>query len=793
MLNVRSARLHFFVCSRWSLVAVLAGALAIAYFFCLPQPLFSDPYSTVLEDQNHRLLSASIAADGQWRFPLVDTVPAKFEQALVMFEDQRFHTHVGVDGRALARALRQNIRAGKIVSGGSTLSMQVIRLVRKDKPRTVWNKVIEMVMATRLEWRYSKKEIVQLYASHAPFGGNVVGLEAACWRYFGRDPSQLSWAEAATLAILPNNPGMIHLGRNRAALQQKRNRLLMRLARAGYLDSLALPLALQEAVPGPPLPLPRHAPHLLDHITAKGWKGQRVTSTLDEQLQQRVTERVWQHHQRLAANRIFNAAALVMEVETGHVVAYVGNVPSGERNQQQVDVIQAPRSTGSILKPFLFAALVDEGKLLPGMLLPDVPTVIQGFAPQNFSKSFDGAVPARDALIRSLNIPAVLALKEYRYEKFHSLLTQMGMTTLTRPPDHYGLTLITGGAEGTLWDITGMYASMARTLNRYFTRPGVRRYEAKDFHPPVIHRVDDPAPGVMETKSIVSASSIYVTWEVLKELYRPGEETGWQLFGSAKKIAWKTGTSFGFRDGWAVGVNGDYAVGVWVGNADGEGRPGLTGTEAAAPLLFDLFSLLPSQRWFEVPRSEMTPVAVCARSGYRAQARCEQIDTVLLPLAAERTGTCPFHQKVFVNETGTYRVHADCEPLEKLHPARWFVLPPVQEYYYKSKNIRYQPLPPYRPDCRDPSAIAAMDIIYPRPNASVFVPRLLDGAVSDVVLQATHRNSQAKIYWHLDNEFVGVTSRGHKLALQPREGSHVLVLIDETGQSLQQTFTVIAR
>lgn len=787
------SRPRLLVRSRWPLLSVLVGALAIAYYFCLPQPLFSDPYSTVLEDKHHRLLSASIAADGQWRFPMVDTVPEKFEKALILFEDKRFHSHGGVDGRALARALQQNIRAGKVVSGGSTLSMQIIRLARKNKPRTVWHKVIEMVMATRLEWRYTKKEILQRYASHAPFGGNVVGLEAACWRYFGRDPSQLSWAEAATLAVLPNNPSLLHLGRNRNALLQKRDRLLKRLAKAGHLDSLALALALEETLPGPPRPLPRLASHLLDHASAHGAKGTRIVSTVEETLQQRVEERVWQHHERLRANQIFNAAALVLEVETGHVLAYVGNVPSGEQHQPHVDVVHAPRSTGSILKPFLFAALLDEGKLLPGTLLPDVPTVIQGFAPQNFSKSFDGAVPANEALIRSLNIPAVLELKEYRYEKFHSLLSQMGMTTLVRPPDHYGLTLITGGAEGTLWDITGMYASLARTLNRYFTRPGALRYDASDFHAPVFQTTDDIMPGGLEEKSIVRAASIFATLNELKELYRPGEETGWQLFSSAKKIAWKTGTSFGFRDGWAVGVNGDYAVGVWVGNADGEGRPGLTGTEAAAPLLFDLFSLLPGQRWFDVPSSEMAPTAVCARSGYRAHALCEKIDTVLLPRTAERTGTCPFHQKIFLDNSGTYRVHADCEPLDRLRPTPWFVLPPVQEFYYKSKNIRYRPLPRYRPDCRDPSAIATMDVIYPRPNASVFVPRLLDGSVSDVVLQATHRDSQAKIYWHLDNAFLGVTSRGHKLAVQPGEGRHVLVLMDETGQTLRQTFTVIAR
>ncbi len=264
-----------------------------------------------------------------------------------------------------------------------------------------------------------------------------------------------------------------------------------------------------------------------------------------------------------------------------------------------VDIIKSRRSTGSILKPFLFAAMLDEGKILQRTLVPDVPTIINGFSPKNFSKEYDGAVPANKALIRSLNIPAVHMLRTYRYEKFHSLLKNMGMNTLDRSPDHYGLSLILGGAEGTLWDITGMYASMARTLNNYWEHPGKNRYNRSDFHPPHYieprHESDlnqGGSEGNLEATSWLSAAAIFQTFDALKEVYRPGEESGWRYFSSSKKIAWKTGTSFGFRDAWAVGVTPHYAVGVWVGNADGEGRPGLTGTDAAAPLMFDIFSQL---------------------------------------------------------------------------------------------------------------------------------------------------------------------------------------------------------
>ena len=578
------------------------------------------PYSTVLEDRNGHLLGATIAADGQWRFPELTMVPEKFEEAIILYEDKRFENHPGVDLISIGRALRQNMEAGRVVSGGSTLSMQVIRLSRKGQSRTVLEKLIEIILATRLEWRYSKKQILALYASHAPFGGNVVGIEAACWRYFGRDPQDLDWSEAALLAVLPNNPSLLHLGRNRTRLKEKRDRFLDRLKDTGKIDGLSRDLAQSESIPENPLPLPRYARHLLDRMAKEGHSQSKLNSTIDLSLQQRVEQIIADHHERLKANQIYNAAAVVIDIKTGNALAYVGNTDSGPAYQDDVDVVAARRSTGSILKPFLFAAMIDEGKMLQKTLMPDIPTTLQGFAPRNFSHQFDGAVAADKALIRSLNIPFVWELKQYRYEKFHELLKNIGLTSLNKPPDHYGLTLILGGAEATLWDITGTYASMARTLNNYFDHPGKNRYDRRDFHPAAYLAAPpgENRQAGLEENSWLSAASIWLTFETLKEVYRPGEETGWRYFNSSKKIAWKTGTSIGFRDGWAVGVNPDFAVGVWVGNADGEGRPGLVGTETAAPILFDIFSLLPGQSWFQQPVAEMDRVAVCSKSGQRA-------------------------------------------------------------------------------------------------------------------------------------------------------------------------------
>ncbi len=781
-----------FIIRRKVPMIALGLLLMILYSVCLPQKLFDDSYCTVLEDRSGRLLSASIASDGQWRFPESGKVNEKFVTALVTYEDRRFRNHFGVDLLALARATRQNISSQRVVSGGSTITMQMIRLSRKNPPRNFFQKLIEIILATRAELRYSKDEILSLYAAHAPFGGNVVGLEAACWRYFGRSSEMLSWSEAALLAVLPNNPSLIHLARNRGQLQRKRDLLLAKLFAAGHIDTLSYNLARAEPIPEKPQALPRLATHLLDRVRQEGYDQQIVRSTIDLALQERVQRYVDDYQERMKGNQVFNGAVLVLEVNTGETLAYVGNTKSGQGHQEQVDVIRSPRSTGSILKPFLYAAMLHEGKMLPTTLMPDVPTLIGGFAPKNFSRQYDGAVPADKAMIRSLNIPVVYELKDYRYEKFYNLLKEMGMTTLKRPPDHYGLSLVLGGAEGTLWDITGMYATSARILNNYFERPGQQKYSTSDIHGPVYTNVVSKKTLQAESSSPLSASSIWITFEKLKDLYRPGEETGWQHFSSSKTIAWKTGTSFGLRDAWAVGVNPSYAVGVWIGNADGEGRPGLTGTEAAAPLLFEIFSSLPANPWFQKPNGELTEIPVCALSGQRASANCSNLDTVAVPSAGLRSAACVYHKLVHVTRDGKFRVHSECAVAGSMETVKWFVLPPVQEYYFKSRNISYRTLPPYRADCADPMSVASVELIYPKVNAKIYVPVQLDGRLGSAIFEAAHRRASAMIYWHIDGNFVGATQSDHHLEFSPEKGKHLLTLVDEAGESIQREFEVIS-
>lgn len=779
---------------------VVFGLLAW-FYYSLPQKLFHSPTSYVVEDRDGNLLNATIASDGQWRFPAGKRVPQKFIDCILTFEDKRFYKHPGVDPIAVARALFKNIKNREIGQGGSTLSMQVIRLSKKDDSRNIWNKMKESILAVRLECRYSKDEIIGLYAANAPFGSNVVGLEAASWRYFGRNPEKLSWGEMAALAVLPNAPALVHPGKNRDVLLKKRNALLDKLLDAGKIDRSTCELSKLEQLPGEPLPLPQNSPHLMQRFIKenKSLKGEtRIRTTIDAALQKNVSNILQQHHSTLKGNGINNACALVLDVETGNVLAYVGNIadPSDKEMEADVDVIAAPRSPGSALKPVLYASMLSDGLILPDAIIPDIPTQIGSYAPKNFDLGYDGAVPANRALARSLNIPAIKMLQQYKYQRFYETLQQCGITTLTRTADTYGLSLVLGGCEVTMWDMAGMYASMARTLNHQTKNHG--KTDASDFHPPN-YLLNSPLPhserGQMSNSQPppLDATSIWFTFQAMQEVMRPGEEGLWQQFTSSQKIAWKTGTSFGFRDGWAIGVTPKNVVAVWAGNTDGEGRPGLVGVQTAAPILFDIFRLLPSVSWFSRPSYNYSYVAVCRQSGYRANADCPDVDTLFMPPNAVRSPLCPYHKLIHLDATGKFRVTEECESPSTMQHKSWFILTPAMEFYYKQRNADYKTLPPFKPGCTFAETGKVMEIIYPEPDAKIYVPLEITGEKGKTIFTAAHRRNGAKIFWSLDDEFIGTTQNFHQMALNPPPGKHVITLVDENGVSVSRGFEILEK
>lgn len=781
----------------WRLLAFLLGIGVAAWcvmYGIVPRQLFPAPCSTLLYSAEGELLGARIAPDGQWRFPATDSLPDKFVDCLLTYEDKRFFYHPGIDPAAIFRAIRLNGKAGRVVSGGSTLTMQLARIARGNQDRTFYEKTIEMCWALFLETTYSKQEILNLYASHAPFGGNVIGLETAAWRYFGRSASELSWAESATLAVLPNSPALIHPGRNRKQLKEKRDRLLASLQKKGILEETEYELACMEPLPEAPLPLPNDAPHLLERLAAEQ-PGQRIQTSVRQALQRQTQALVNRYAREYSSNHIYNLAAIVADVETGEVLAYAGNAtyPADERRGNQVDIITSPRSTGSILKPFLYAGMLHDGLLLPSMLVSDVPLNINGFSPHNYNKTFYGAVPAHVAIERSLNVPLVRMLSQYNTGRFMSLLKSWGMTTLRFSEEHYGASLILGGAEGTLWDLSGMYASMSRVLKHYRTYNG--RYNPADIHPltPFPAERKEPIRSLTDSrltdKALLSSAALWYTFEAMSALNRPEEEADWQQFESMKRIAWKTGTSYGGRDAWAIGTTPRYVVGVWAGNASGEGRPGLTGVGNAAPVLFDLFSLLPGGEWFDLPYDETLPMAICRNSGHKASPYCEQTDTLYMPLSGNNTGICPYHKLVHLSADGRYRVNSSCESVDRMISRPWFVLPPAQEYYYRNYHIDYIPLPPVKPGCGQ-DLNRQIELIYPEHNAILYLPKGFSGKSEKFIFKAAHARRDATIYWHLDESYLGETTDNHQISCSVSQGKHLLTLIDNEGNQKKIQFEV---
>lgn len=759
-------------------IFILITILVIAYIFCLPRQLFHVPYSTVVTDRNGELLGARIASDGQWRFPPRNTTPEKIKQCLITFEDRHFYHHWGVNPVSTGRAAYQNLKNKRIVSGGSTLTMQTIRLAR-NKSRTFGEKFIEMILATRLEFRASKEKILSMYVSHAPFGGNVVGLDAAAWRYFGHSAEELSWAEAAMLAVLPNAPAMIHLSKSRQSLLNKRNRLLKQLYGRKIIDSSTYELAISEPLPDEPHPLPQIAPHLVSRFYQER-NGKYSVSTIDRGIQTQIENAAERWSNEFNRSDIRNLAILVIDIQTNQVVAYCGNVNfKRKQSGNQVDVIQAPRSTGSILKPFLYYAMLQEGSLLPHTLLPDIPININGFTPQNFSLQFEGAVPASEALARSLNIPAVTMLQKYGAPKFHTFLRQIGLKTINRPASHYGLSLILGGAEATLWNVTNTYAYMGRSLLQLpQTECSLLLSDSENSE----------AVTSAKTTDIFQPGAVWQTFNALTEVNRP-EEIDWKSIPSMHPIAWKTGTSHGFRDAWAVGVTPHYAIGVWVGNATGEGKPGLVGARTAGPVLFDIFSLLPPTQWFKRPGNVFVKTEVCRKSGHLKGRFCEETDTLLILPAGLKTEACPYHHLITLSADETHRIYENCANLEPTIQKSWFTLPPVWEWYYRQHHPEYSPLPPFKPGCGE-DALQPMQFIYPPMNARIVLPKQMDGSPGYMTAELAHGNPATTIFWHLDNTYLTQTQDFHKISLQPTPGKHSLTAVDSAGNTVTTTFYI---
>lgn len=806
---------------RWSILSrSKRGALLLCLLLCLLLPgswlvylllqpqwpaSFTEPkWATAIFDRQGQLLDLHIAADQQWRLPYqAATLPPRYQTALLVFEDQYFFQHPGINPLAVARAGWSNLQAGYVKSGASTITMQVARLLEGNQPRTLVQKLRETLLALQLEWHYDKAQILQLYANHAPYGGNIVGFTAASWWYFGRDPAALSWAEAALLAVLPNSPALIHPGRRADVLLQKRDQLLRKLAARGALEAVDLQLALLEPLPKKPAGWPAQTPHLLQTLRSQWPQQPLFYSDIDQQLQQQMTALLARNARTLAISGVQNSALLVLDHQQMKVLAYVGNASGAAAMAQHqhghaVDIIQSRRSTGSILKPFLYALMLDEGLLTTASILPDVPSQFGGYAPVNFDLQFRGAVSAADALAQSLNVPAVRMLHQYGVGRFKQQLAAFGLSTVTKGADHYGLSLILGGAEATLFELSRSYAAMMHLAGRtHSAAPSPQLQLQFPPQPPRMHdsqQMPRSEPTMEPVRLPISQGAAYLTMQTLLEVERPDSEGSWRDYVKSPKIAWKTGTSFGLRDAWAIGANGRYTIGVWTGNADGSPAAILAGARSAGPVLFDAFRLLPEAPWLRKPIAALQQVEVCESDGYRVRHQCARTTTEL-PVQTTLRSTYSFQQQLWLDSTGRFLLPAGCAPEQARQQQTRFILPVAMAYFYQPQHPDYHGMPPVWPGCEQLLAqqhqLPSLDLLYPSSDSQIRLPLQLDGKLGQSIFRAVHRDNTALLYWHLDDQYLGQTRMPHQMAIQTGAGLHQLVITASDGSRLQRQFEVL--
>jgi len=754
----------------------LTGVSLFYFMIPLPDPLFEKDYSTVIMDKDDQLLRVFLNNAEQWCFPPdpAAVIPEKLRIAVLHFEDKYFYQHPGINLFSIFRAVFQNLSSGKIRSGASTITMQLARLMR-DKPRTYLNKVLEMLQALKIEFKYSKGSILRLYLDHAPYGGNIIGYQAASLRYFNRLAEKLTWGQAATLAVLPNAPGLISPQSNPLQLRKKRNLLLRRLYLENIIDDNIYQLACLEEIPCQSIPQAFNAPHLARLLKSQGHEPSVIRTTIAKKIQVQAEELAAVHGEFLANLGIENVAVLVVETESGKVRAYVGSDDFFDESAQgQVDGVQAARSSGSILKPFLYALCMDEGLILPASMIKDIPSYYGSFSPANADMHYRGMVPAREALIHSLNVPSVRLLFKYGYQPFYHFLKKAGLRSLFRHYDDYGLPIILGGAETSLWDMAVLYRSLAR-----YGKFEPIQVETKQL------QTD------REGRQLISPGASFLTISILSELKRPGAQYYWNQYQNQWRLAWKTGTSYGQRDGWAIGVSPQWTIAVWTGNFDGHGNANLSGASCAGPLLFDIFNMLPkdaNNTWFIRPEDDLRAIFLCKQTGFLAGDCCPETVVSDAPRFMKPLQKCRYHQRLFVNLSHTEQLCSLCWENEEVDIQTRLIFPADVSQYLRQNGYPLESAPAHKASCPAVSGNNPLQIVYPQENASLWIPRDFGGKRQKVNCRVAHQQKRCRIYWYLDNSYRGISQEKHELALELTRGWHELEVIDESGNRKRVRF-----
>lgn len=707
-------------------------------------------YSQVVLDDRDNIIGAYLNSEEQWQIKGVE-IPPRLKLAVLNYEDRKFYSHNGVDYLAIVRAVKTNLLEKRRV-GASTITMQGVKLYKR-RERTYLSKIEEIIESYKLEKYLSKDEILELYLNNAPYGSNIVGYETASQLYFGKSAKNLTWAEGATLAVLPNSPGLIWIEKNRDKLLNKRDNLLKSMYERGVIDEKQYRLSIKEELPKERKYFNSLAPHLTRRLVNE-YDDKIIKSTINSELQKNI-ERIAREYGDYLNNRgIKNTAIIVVDNHSGEVRSYVGsqNFYDFQRNGQ-VDGVVAQRSVGSVLKPFLYALSIDEGLITPKSKLLDVPLYFSNFNPQNANKKYQGLVEAREALKKSLNIPFVKLLDEYGVDKFFYFLKDV-IDFPERDYSNYGLSLILGTKEMSVENIAKLYY-------------GLSQYgEFKDLK----YIRDDKK---IEGRKLISKGASYLTLEAMQGVQRYGIDN---LYLGRDGIAWKTGTSYGQRDAWAGGISSRWTVVVWCGNFTGEGNRNISGVVTAGQLLFKIFKVLPNENEsFIKPSEELKKVEIDSETGYRLRydVPSEEID---YPKDAKSLKVSPYYKKVFINSKGE---EIDSRNEEFIESKEKIVLSyPIELLDYMAReNISIS-------NVRDEK----IKIIYPLNNIKIFLPKDFEERKSLIVKVANPKNK--KLYWYHNGKYI-FSGRDRERAFDFLEGEHRLTMVSESGEVVEVKFYIL--
>lgn len=747
-----------------ALLLMLLALIGLAHALPLPERL-NMAGSAVLLYEDDTAAHVFLAPDDRWRIPAVlAEVDGRYLQALRLLEDERFPLHPGVDALSVARAAGSNAAQGRVVSGASTLTMQLVRML-EPRPRRLSSKAVEAARALQVEIRMGKREVLEGYLSYLPFGRNIEGLEAASLWYFGHSARRLSPVEIAVLLAVPQSPAErfptpVHAPKLRSA----RDEILKKLYRRGVFagegsEAEGFAEAVAQDVPMQIRPIPREAAHAAGWMRAQLPGVSRLRSTLDAGLQRQVERRLEQIRKEREAEGIHNVAVVVVEHRTAQIRALAGNFDFWDKeNGGQIASFDAPRSPGSALKPFVYARAIDAGVALPGFLVPDAPVSFGGYTPENYDGLWSGLSTLEESLSRSLNVPFIHLLQQVGVEPFLGFLRRGGAAHLNPTPGHYGLSLVAGSIELTPLELAGLYAALAGD--------GSWR--------PLRWQRGDGADGAGEP--LISPGAAWLTRRALRLRERPDFPTRASVALPAG-IHWKTGTSFGNRDAWAAGSGERYTVVVWLGNLDNRSSSHLVGAEVAAPLLFDLMDSLGDRLVSaDPPPEELRPVEVCALSGHPAGEACTGRRTVLARQQRVPTERCPYHRRVELDDHGL-RVNASCRG-EVWHAESRVVWPAAVRRWLGSRFSAESEAPPWAAGCEVPEGRP----VIRSPEAGTTVMLMPGVAPDQQEIPLESAGGEAPFSWYVDGRFIG-DSRGERLWWQPAPGRHEIVVMDGGGGS----------